>query len=1515
MRELLLNTVILLVCWVGGSIGSAAQCTDWQAKATLAAGSTCVANGAFNVSLSGNDAANLSNLRYGIALTPSGFSVPLNSSPSFSGIPPGTYQVSVVAMCGGSYVGRNTSIAVPGAYVIPACNAGMGRASLSCGATGSLNASVSGGAPPYVYVLSSFPAGYTGPTSITSTARNVTFSNLPAGSYAVQAMDACLSGTAPRSVVIGSVNEAALPVVYRMPIAADCNTIIVYMPNVDERNTGFEGYAGDTSFKATAVISGLGSTSVLVRLVNGAVPFRLPAGKTLKDCYGKQVSFTIYMPCGLPVTRTMLIPTPDISMETEQHCNLDFDLTLGSVGGMICQPLQFTLRDLASGKLYGPYAASGGQAVAKGLPPGTYSVTMTTGDGYTTSKTLTVTPASGNPYSVTVIPGAGGLNGFAGGFSFTTSANAASTRKVELFSGPPGYYSSNYWYGSSTFNVTQNGTRTATTLLFPAGTYVWKITDDCGTYYLTVRVTAADLYRFAVDSVSQRRSCQGLVITPWLHSTRNGAAQPVTSFVLLRNGQPNYSPTGAWPIYASGTPVMLTTPGRYTILATSPGYTPDVLGRYYPVGGFTLGYPNMYNATLDVDYKDQALAVDVNATQGFLCKGAAAGSGQIYAAGKDGIPFRGGSSGVYYRYSLAMPGNGWSGPYIASNTTGIFTGFGGTANAAYDLKVADSCGAFAVQPLRILDLGTAGLISSSSYVGCRGGRIQLSAIYLPNATYSWTGPNGFVSNVREPLIDPLDASNIGVYRLAITSSECNGPITDTTILTLNAAPPKPAIAYACDPRPPVITVVNPGPGLTYKWDIGILTQSGNGPLFRHQPLRAGETPLTKEMEYIGSIAAVAIDSATGCTMHSDSLLFESEPYDTLRVEILSAHLDICQGDTTTLVASGYSGTPRIQWLRNGAAIPGATGRTLIVHQPGAYRVAVEAGICDKDTASAVTVRVVSQPAALLRASDTSICSGDTALLHTFYTPGYAYSWSVNGSSIPGAFDSSFGVTQSGLYRVTVSNGACIAQSAAIQVNVHAAPTLKFSPDTDQDICPGQTLIFRAAAQGSGISYSWIKDGVPIPGADSSSLPVGQPGVYGVILSTASCPSVRSPLVRVRLLAGFLRLPPDTTICSDAPFRIPLTIDTGFSRISWSTGSTGTGIEVQAAGTYWVLAENSCGSYSDTFRVGSIRDYLPAWPEDTTICNVSGLTLLRVPALLGSIRWSTGESGSSIKARRPGLYWVEGQSPCGLIRDTIDVRFCSPLIREPGIPSDTLCAGDCIRPVAAVDNYPVHFYWSFPGASPDTGWGIQPGTFCYSRPGVYEIRLRVNNPGGADSVTTYIVVAEKPKPRFRDTLLTSPYRSRVVLPACAAAAHLDWYRNDSLICRDCPELVLDAIYYYNRYKCVLRNASCPDSCSYALRVIDIPHEIWLPDAFTPNRDGRNDIFGIITDNPNVQVISFEVYNRWGQRVFLSNLNNSGWDGRFGGRDADMGTYHWQLRYRVLDRPDVTHYLKGDVLLVR
>lgn len=74
------------------------------------------------------------------------------------------------------------------------------------------------------------------------------------------------------------------------------------------------------------------------------------------------------------------------------------------------------------------------------------------------------------------------------------------------------------------------------------------------------------------------------------------------------------------------------------------------------------------------------------------------------------------------------------------------------------------------------------------------------------------------------------------------------------------------------------------------------------------------------------------------------------------------------------------------------------------------------------------------------------------------------------------------------------------------------------------------------------------------------------------------------------------------------------------------------------------------------------------------------------------------------------------------------------------------------------------------------------------------------------------------------------------------------------------------------------------------------EIYLPKAFTPNNDNLNDTYGI--SNPQVikgKLLSFEIYDRWGSRVFFTDDETAEWDGSFQGKPMNPGVLLYRLRF--------------------
>lgn len=117
----------------------------------------------------------------------------------------------------------------------------------------------------------------------------------------------------------------------------------------------------------------------------------------------------------------------------------------------------------------------------------------------------------------------------------------------------------------------------------------------------------------------------------------------------------------------------------------------------------------------------------------------------------------------------------------------------------------------------------------------------------------------------------------------------------------------------------------------------------------------------------------------------------------------------------------------------------------------------------------------------------------------------------------------------------------------------------------------------------------------------------------------------------------------------------------------------------------------------------------------------------------------------------------------------------------------------------------------------------------------------------------------------------------------------------------------------RYKLVVRDAAgCPDSAFVNVYIFKTNPSVFVPTAFTPNNDGRNDVIAPIAVG--VQKINyFSIYNRWGQLVFRTTINGHGWDGRINGVLQSSNVYVWMVS--ALDYLGKTIFLKGTVTLIR
>jgi gliding motility-associated-like protein len=112
--------------------------------------------------------------------------------------------------------------------------------------------------------------------------------------------------------------------------------------------------------------------------------------------------------------------------------------------------------------------------------------------------------------------------------------------------------------------------------------------------------------------------------------------------------------------------------------------------------------------------------------------------------------------------------------------------------------------------------------------------------------------------------------------------------------------------------------------------------------------------------------------------------------------------------------------------------------------------------------------------------------------------------------------------------------------------------------------------------------------------------------------------------------------------------------------------------------------------------------------------------------------------------------------------------------------------------------------------------------------------------------------------------------------------------------------------------VTDNVGCLGSDSILVSERACLEGVHVPNAFTPNGDGKNDFFNAISNTP---FVSFElvVYSRFGEILFKTQSPGVGWDGKYKGAPMPAGAYVWMCRFHLINAgPEL---LKGTFILIR
>ena len=152
----------------------------------------------------------------------------------------------------------------------------------------------------------------------------------------------------------------------------------------------------------------------------------------------------------------------------------------------------------------------------------------------------------------------------------------------------------------------------------------------------------------------------------------------------------------------------------------------------------------------------------------------------------------------------------------------------------------------------------------------------------------------------------------------------------------------------------------------------------------------------------------------------------------------------------------------------------------------------------------------------------------------------------------------------------------------------------------------------------------------------------------------------------------------------------------------------------------------------------------------------------------------------------------------------------------------------------------------------------------------------------------------------------------------------WGNDDgagNLSCNDClmpyARNLRPATYYVQ----VWDSAGCVSIESIYVDV-DNKRNVYIPNVFSPNRDGRNENFMLYAGQGVIGVRSVRVFNRWGDLMaeiinppFGGNDGTLIWNGEFRGRDMEPGVYVYMAEVLFADAPDQPLIYRGDVTLIR
>jgi gliding motility-associated-like protein len=322
--------------------------------------------------------------------------------------------------------------------------------------------------------------------------------------------------------------------------------------------------------------------------------------------------------------------------------------------------------------------------------------------------------------------------------------------------------------------------------------------------------------------------------------------------------------------------------------------------------------------------------------------------------------------------------------------------------------------------------------------------------------------------------------------------------------------------------------------------------------------------------------------------------------------------------------------------------------------------------------------------------------------------------------------------------------------------------------------------------------------------------------------------------------------------------------------------------------------NIASYFIDEIKVEPMESWLDLGP-DTTLCPGESYTLsAQMPGEAG-YTWNNGSKEPQITVTSAGNYSVSVNFGCDVIEDHVKINYDED--PYPFLSIDTaICPGQQI--IIDAGNQFSAYLWND---------GSQEQSIVAQEGGTYWVEV-VNQLGCTFRDSVIILPINVPNCYLgMDTILCLGQAFELHTGFNGPYTEYEW--NDAST--EETLVVSDSGFYWVR----VSNPCGTKGDTIHIGYINCEPTIFVPNAFTPNGDLKNDVF--LPKGVNIGNYRMIIYDRWGNEVFESNILESGWDGRYNGELCPNGIYVWVISYENIENElkPKAETIKGSCLLLQ